>query len=294
MPTPRRHADRTALLSIGALSASTGIPADTLRTWKRRYGFPKPQRRPSGHRVYPLEAVPRLRRIARALARGHRAAQVVPASERTLEALLEDLGPAPQPPTPPAGRRRPSAAAAEVAALVAAARAFDGERLTEAWQVDWARLGPLEFVQRRAAPFLVAVGDAWAAGELDVRHEHFASAALGDFLRTIRLPHDDRATGPLVALSTLPGERHVGGLQMAALVFAVAGWRVLYLGAETPADQLAYHGDGAEIGALRRKLPRGVALVRGGSAAAAARGLANVETIRDLEILDRWARERVR
>src|SRR5678815_3207470 len=91
---PRRGSAQDSsegLLSIGALSAATGIPIDTIRTWERRYGFPVPVRKPSGHRVYPLSLIPRLRRAAQAIARGHRAAEVVPASERALDALLESL-----------------------------------------------------------------------------------------------------------------------------------------------------------------------------------------------------------
>ena len=78
-------------LTIGALSRATGIPVETLRTWERRYAFPVPTRKPSGHRVYPLSAVPRLRRVAEALARGHRPAEVVPISEAALETLLNAL-----------------------------------------------------------------------------------------------------------------------------------------------------------------------------------------------------------
>ena len=65
------------LLSIGALSRAAGIPVQTLRTWETRYGFPEAVRRPSGHRVYPVSVVTHLRRIAEAIARGHRAGQVV-------------------------------------------------------------------------------------------------------------------------------------------------------------------------------------------------------------------------
>ena len=57
---------KDARVSIGALSRATGIPVETLRTWESRYGFPVPERRPSGHRLYPLAIVPRLRRIAEA------------------------------------------------------------------------------------------------------------------------------------------------------------------------------------------------------------------------------------
>ena len=79
------------LLSIGALSAATGIPIPTIRSWERRYGFPAADRKPSGHRVYPLDTVPRLRRIAEAIRRGHRAAEALTASEATLTALLLSL-----------------------------------------------------------------------------------------------------------------------------------------------------------------------------------------------------------
>ena len=53
----------TPKLSIGALARATGIAVETLRTWESRYGFPAPERKPSGHRVYPVSSIARLRRI---------------------------------------------------------------------------------------------------------------------------------------------------------------------------------------------------------------------------------------
>ena len=88
------NGEARGVLSIGALSAATGIPVETIRTWERRYGFPIAERKPSGHRVYPVSTIPRLRLIAAALARGHRAAEVVGTSEQTLAALLEAVPPA--------------------------------------------------------------------------------------------------------------------------------------------------------------------------------------------------------
>lgn len=38
--------------SIAAVSKLTGISCHTLRVWERRYGFPVPERSPSGHRRY--------------------------------------------------------------------------------------------------------------------------------------------------------------------------------------------------------------------------------------------------
>jgi methanogenic corrinoid protein MtbC1 len=168
----------------------------------------------------------------------------------------------------------------------------------------------LRFVQERAAPLLEAVGDAWSSGDLDVRHEHFASACLGDFLRSVRMPLDDRATGEVVALATFPGELHGLGLQMSAVVFAAAGWRPLVLGVNTPIDQIVALTREAPIAAvavscaaprrrktveqlrtLRRRLPRGIKLLVGGSGAPSSAPRSGIDVIPDLFTLDRWLRD---
>jgi DNA-binding transcriptional MerR regulator/methylmalonyl-CoA mutase cobalamin-binding subunit len=297
------------MLSIGALSAATGVPVETIRSWERRYGFPVAERKPSGHRVYSLAIVPRLRLVSDALARGHRAAEVVAASEATLESLLAAL------PQVTAQRKADPAATFTVTTSVqehfGAIRAFDAETLKRRFQAEWSRLGPLPFVQERAAPLLEAVGDAWSTGELDVRHEHFVSACMGDFLRSVRMPLDDRATGPVVALATLPGELHGLGLQMSAVVFAAAGWRALVLGVNTPIEQIVALTREASIAAvalscaaprrrntteqlrtLRRRLPRAITLLVGGSGAPNPTPRSGIEVMTDLATLDRWLHER--
>ena len=297
------------MLSIGALSAATGVPVETIRSWERRYGFPVAERKPSGHRVYSLAMVPRLRLVSDALGRGHRAAEVVAASEAALESLLAALP------------RAPMSANVEASAMLtapantsdhfSAIRAFDADTLKRLFQAEWSRLGPLRFVQERAAPLLESVGDAWSAGDLDVRHEHFSSACVGDFLRAARMPMDDRATGPVVALTTLPDELHGLGLQMSAVVFAAAGWRALVLGVNTPIAQIVALTREAPIAAvaiscaaprrkktaeqlrtLRRRLPRGITLLVGGAGAPHPMPRAGIDVLPDLFTLDRWLRER--
>ena len=292
------------MLSIGALARATAIPVETLRTWERRYGYPVPQRKPSGHRLYPVRSVPRLRRIAQALAGGHRASEVVPASDADLRALLETAPSSPvrRPPRPPSGSL--------TADLLAAVRAFDGEVVTRRLLAEWARLGPLEFLSACLAPVVHAVGDAWATGALEVRHEHFLSERIGDLLRSLRLPFDERATGPLVVLSSLPGESHSLGLHMAALVLATSRCRVLVLGTEVPPPQLAEMArdlraravglsvsaategpaTSRRLRALRSLLPRRTALLVGGAGAPA--GLPGVTTMKDdLVQLETWAHQ---
>jgi len=295
------HAPAGALLSIGALSRATGVGVETLRTWERRYGFPVPERKASGHRAYPVDSVPRLRRIAAAVAQGHRAGHAVPAPDEHLSKLLEVLAAA-----TPAPAAAPRAALAPDS-LLALVERFDGDGLTRVLASEWGRLGPLAFLEHRVAPLVEAVGVAWETGKLEVRHEHFLSERVGDLLRAYRLPFDDRARGPAVVLATLPGESHAIGLQMAALVIAMHGCRVCYVGTEVPLPELASVAADVDAGAVglsvsiatrgartaravakvRSLVPRRTRLVLGGAGAPAS--VPGTSVVGDLPRLAQWA-----
>jgi DNA-binding transcriptional MerR regulator/methylmalonyl-CoA mutase cobalamin-binding subunit len=295
-----------ARLSIGALAKATGIPVETLRTWESRYGFPVPERKPSGHRVYPLASVARLRRISEALTRGHRAGEVVAASDEELSALLRSTQAGAEAAAPPApGLVAPF----DHDEMLRVIHEFDAARLTRILLGEWVRTSPIDFLETRIAPLIRQVGVAWAQGRLEIRHEHFFSERLGDLLRSLRLPFEERARGPLLIFASLPGEAHGLGLQMAALVVAWAGCRVVFLGLETPPGEIvglsrdlnaravavsvsaASRGprSAAQIRSLREKLPRRMALLVGGEGAPDPRP--GIETMRDLRLLEAWARQ---
>ena len=158
-------------LSIGALSRATGIPAPTLRTWERRYGFPEPERKPSGHRVYPAALVGRLRKVARLLGRGHRPADVVRLGSADLDALLVLPGPAGAgAATAPILVRSPGSADPAREEMLQAVVAFDRQALTGLLRESWIRLGPLPFLDGPAADLMREVGRAWHSGRFGVRH----------------------------------------------------------------------------------------------------------------------------
>ncbi len=286
--------DGDGLLSIGDLAGASGISTDTLRAWERRYGRPEPVRLPSGHRRYRSSDVPWLRRVAEALSRGHRAGAVVALPPRALDSLLSGGGP----PEPDAG----------VAALLALLRRMRGDALDRALRRDARRLGPREFLLRRASPLLEAAGRAWADGRIEVRHEHYLSEILEDRLRTLRSALPLPAGAPAAVLATLPGEQHGLGLQMAAVVCALAGVRPVVLGVNTPLPDiaaaavqgraravlvgvsLATGGVATDrmLSALRASLPARIPLVVGGAGARGPRrGPRGIEFVEGLEGLER-------
>jgi methanogenic corrinoid protein MtbC1 len=90
------------------------------------------------------------------------------------------------------------------------------------------------------APALEEIGDRWAAGELTVAHEHYATAVtqgvLGVLAPHLRVPP---SSGRLAVVACTPGELHALGAQMVADFLEGEGWEVLALGAATPGADLA-------------------------------------------------------
>lgn len=290
-------------VSIGGLSRATGVPIETLRTWELRYGFPKPARKPSGHRQFDVSNVERIRRIAFALERGLRAGEVVPASDEALTSLLATL------PVEPGsrGQGRPF----DAQSFIDLIRRFDSDRLMRSLQSDLAREDPVAYLETRISPCIATLGEAWEASEIAIAHEHFASERISDVVRGARLRFEETANGPLVVLATLPGEPHGLGLQMAALVLSARGLRVLSLGTELPLAEIAAmaastgatavgisvsaftaRSAAALLPVLRSELARKILLAVGGSGAP--RGIKGVESIADLRALDSWAADAAR
>ena len=61
-----RTRDESTGLSIGDIASRSGVAVGTLRMWESRYGFPHPERLPSGHRRYSEDDLERVRIVLRA------------------------------------------------------------------------------------------------------------------------------------------------------------------------------------------------------------------------------------
>lgn len=289
-----------AAMTIGAVAHATGIPPNTLRTWERRYGFPEPIRSEGGHRLYHRADVERIRWISQALQIGFRPGQAVAMDMEELKRAVGAAAPAIPPQT--------SDPEPYVIAWLDAASRLDGQALTHAFELELARLGVLRFVTRRAGPFVERLGQAQASGELEIFHEHFVSGRLSHFLDDVWQPLADRNPGPVAVVATLPDEDHTLGLRMAATALAVSGWRVCFLGAQTPLPQIeaAARHTGARavvlsvsrfadtdateesLGALSQTLGSEVALVVGGAGAPS--GIDSVVRPDGFAALAEWAR----
>ena len=87
-------------------------------------------------------------------------------------------------------------------------------------------------MQEVLLPYLHLLGDRWATGEVSVAQEHFASSSIRG--RLLGLARVGRGRGPSLLLACPPGEEHDLGLIMFGIAAWRRGWRIIYLGQDTP------------------------------------------------------------
>lgn len=88
-------------------------------------------------------------------------------------------------------------------------------------------------------PAQIELGRMWHAGEITVADEHFASAITQSIMSLLRSRFPERErNGRLVVAATVGGELHEIGVRMVADFFEMDGWDVIYLGANTPSNDI--------------------------------------------------------
>ncbi len=222
------------MYTIKEAAARTGLSVPVLRAWQRRYAIVEPARTESGYRLYDDAAIERLRAMRSLVEAGW-------SPSLAAEAIRDGTAPL----VSPVASMDPAAVDRRlVTAFVEAAARLDTgalERVLDEMSAD----GTFESVaERHLLPALHALGDAWAAGIVDVAGEHAASQAvqrrLSAAFQAAASTPNGVSSGQPILVGLPPGARHEFG----ALTFAVgarrAGLPILYLGPDLPtADWLS-------------------------------------------------------
>ena len=206
-------------LRIGEFARRVGVSAAVLRAWERRYGLLRPIRSSGGFRLYTAEDAERVARMRRGLDQG------LSAAEAARAALVQ---------------ARPSAGLLEDAAarLLAAIHEYDEATVQAVLDESFAAFGLEAVLRELILPTLAQVGREWEQGMLGISQEHFASNLIrARLLALARLW--GRGSGPVALLACAPGEHHDISLLAFGLILRSHGWRILFLGADTPIATIA-------------------------------------------------------
>lgn len=238
-------------LRIGELARRTSLSPEVLRAWERRYGLLRPSRTAGGYRLYSEDDAERVLRMQELISSGIAAA----------EAARLALDDAPMP-----------AAGDATSELRAALDAFDDAGAHRAFDRLLARLSVDAVLADAVLPLLHELGERWERGEATIAQEHFASQLLRG--RLLGLARGwDRGVGPRAVLACAPGEQHDLPLIVFGLALRGHGWRITFLGPDTPVETIAKTAAALEPAAVVVSATQAGALEAFADELASARGL---------------------
>ncbi len=212
-------------MRIGELSRRVGVSTELLRAWERRYGLLRPERTDGGFRLYSPADERRIRLMQEQLAHGLSAAEAA-----TVALAAADAAPAAdESPGHLAEGARELEEALDGLDDGAAQAALDG--LFGAFMLETV-LGAV------ILPYLRRLGERWERNEVTIGQEHFASNLLR--ARLLGLARGwGRGAGPRALLACAPGELHDLPLIVFGLALRARGWRIAFLGPDTPVSTVA-------------------------------------------------------
>lgn len=217
---------------IGELSRRVGVRTELLRAWERRYQLLQPARSPKGYRLYTAQDELRIRAMQDQLARGLSAAEAARVARRAAPAepayRAVDLELTPT---------ETDAAMRHYRALQGALDAYDETAAQQVFDTMLRELSLTTVLRDVVMPYLAELGARWEAGTVDVAQEHFASNLLRGRLAGLALGWG-QGVGPRAVIACPKGELHDLPLMVFGIVLHRCGWRVTFLGNNTPVSDL--------------------------------------------------------
>lgn len=215
------------LIDLGNL---TGIKADTIRIWERRYNILSPNRTPTNRRWYNDDDLKKLINISVLYHKGIKISKIAGMSESEIETN--------------AGSVSEDSRTSDdiISTIVVAMNAFDEAAVNELLLRSVINRGFEKTFSEVLFPMLHKVGIMWQTGSSDPSVEHFITALLRSRLISASdaLPPFWRSVGKRVLMYLPEGEYHELGLLFYSYVMKKKGHMVIYLGQSTPYDSVVH------------------------------------------------------
>jgi methylmalonyl-CoA mutase cobalamin-binding subunit len=241
---PRRTPHPAVLHPIQVVTRRTGVSADVLRVWEKRYAVVTPVRSTSGRRLYADADIERLRLMVQATRTGRTIGQVAALPTAALVELLDEKASAEPLSTRRGGGTATPPSSSPVAgelfeACLGAIARFDAVALDLLLRRAVVALSADDFLDAVVVPLVDRLRVQLRDGSLRGSHGHLAHAVLRRVLDHIVAT----ATAPLASRDVVVTTLGDHAPELDALIVAAAaaadGWRVTYVGPRVPADDVA-------------------------------------------------------
>lgn len=233
----------TPAFNLKVVLKETGIAADTLRAWERRYGLPMPQRSAGGHRLYSQRDIETIKWLMERQAEGLSISRAVDLWNEQITSgtdPLAGLGQGtsgsmiPVPYTSP-DTTLDSLRAQWMQACLEFSELSAEQTLNQAFSMFPVETVGLEVLQRGMSE----IGELWYQNRASVQQEHFASALAMRRLDALLTASPAPTRNQTVIVGCPPEEWHSFTPLLLALLLRRRGFRVIYLGANVPAAQFS-------------------------------------------------------
>jgi len=273
---------------IKVVSQMTGLSVHVIRAWEKRYSVVEPDRTDTNRRLYSEEDIEKLKLLNEALHLGHHIGGVANLSLAELRSLLSketkstieiknDFAPV----------SSEKIVEGVLSDSMEAIKNYDAKKLESILLNASAKLTQPVLIEDLVIPLVYKVGDLWHSGEIRVANEHLASSVIRGFLYNLLDSYSLNDSAPVMVTATPRGQEHELGALIAGVVGASSGWKVIYLGSNLPAEEIAavashlnarvvalsivYPNDDLhlkqELKKFKHLLPGGVSIIVGGRAA---------------------------
>lgn len=233
----------TPAFNLKVVLNETGIAADTLRAWERRYGLPMPQRTAGGHRLYSQRDIETIKWLMKRQEDGLSISRAVDLWNEQIASgtdPLADLVQTISASTMPTQYQSPdttldSLRAHWIEACLNFSESTAEQTLNQAFSMFPVEVVCIEVLQKGMSE----IGERWYQNQASVQQEHFASALAMRRLDALLSASPAPTRNQTVLVGCPPNEWHTLTPLLLALLLRRRGVNVIYLGANVPADQFS-------------------------------------------------------
>lgn len=233
-----RNDQRPASYNMKAVVRETGLKADTLRAWERRYGLPEPARTEGGHRLYTQRDVETFKWLASRQEEGlsiSRAVDLWHSLVKDGQDPLQSMPYAHAPALAPAAGARIEALRQE---WLAACQQFDEAIADQILTHAFALYPPETVLIQILMQGLAEIGEQWYQDQVTVQQEHFTSElAIRRVHAMLSATPGPNLPGRILTLCP-PGEEHTFSALLMTYLLRRAGRQAHFLGANVPLQRL--------------------------------------------------------
>ena len=231
----------TPAFNLKVVLKETGIAADTLRAWERRYGLPKPQRSAGGHRLYSQRDIETIKWLIERQSEGLSISRAVDLWNEQLASGSDPLaGLLQASSTLPVQYTSPDTTldllrAQWVAACLEFSESAAELTLNQAFSMFSVEAVCVDVLQRGMSE----IGELWYQNRASVQQEHFAAGLAMRRLDALLSASPAPTHNKTVLVGCPPNEWHTFTPLLLALLLRRRGWHVIYLGANVPEAQFS-------------------------------------------------------